>query len=119
MDNTLGKLITTLRLAKGMTLQDLAHHSDVPRSTLRDIEAGRVNHPRATTLSAIAEVLGVTVDDLTQRPQPQPSSNGTQPTAGVQVPAAQLALLITKWGEMRDDQRLLTLGFIDLLLGAD
>jgi transcriptional regulator with XRE-family HTH domain len=53
-----------LRLAKGMTQQDLANVADLALSVVVSLEAGRVADPRISTLQKIARALGVGVDDL-------------------------------------------------------
>ena len=55
--------IRRLRKKRGLTLKELAAHCDCSPGYLSRIETGAVN-PSVATLMAIAEVLGVTLDEL-------------------------------------------------------
>ncbi len=60
--------IRELRERKGVSLRELARRSGVGVATLSRIESGEAN-PRLSTLLQLAEVLGVFVGDLFQRPR--------------------------------------------------
>jgi DNA-binding XRE family transcriptional regulator len=45
--------------------EDLAHRAGLSSSTVRGIEAGRVSAPRWLTLRALADALGVEIEDIT------------------------------------------------------
>lgn len=63
----LGKHIELLREAKGMTQSDLARKSGVKRVTLATIEKGKSENPSVWLVQAIAEALGLGVDQLLDR----------------------------------------------------
>lgn len=66
MDAMLGGLISPLtawRKAVGLSQSALAEKAGVRAATLSDIETGKID-PRISTMKALAEALGVDVDDL-------------------------------------------------------
>jgi transcriptional regulator with XRE-family HTH domain len=65
----LGLNIAKTRNAKGMSQEHVAYAADLSRYTYQRIERGtsadgKASNPSAHTLMAIAQVLGVTLDDL-------------------------------------------------------
>ncbi len=60
----IGKAIQVVRLATGLTQEELARKADVPYTTLAKIESGMVVNPRMKTLQKIADALKVTIDYL-------------------------------------------------------
>jgi HTH-type transcriptional regulator/antitoxin HipB len=63
---TLRDRVRDLREAKGWTQAQLAARAKVERSTIQNIESGRVQRPN--TLAHVAEALGVKVAELTGEP---------------------------------------------------
>lgn len=59
--------IRQLREGKGVSLRELARLSGVGAATLSRIESGKAN-PRLSTLVLLADVLGVFVGDLFEKP---------------------------------------------------
>jgi transcriptional regulator with XRE-family HTH domain len=59
--------IGQLRKRKGVSLRELARRAGVGLATLSRIESGEAN-PRLSTLLQLAEVLGVFVGDLFEKP---------------------------------------------------
>ena len=59
--------IRQLRKRKGVSLRELARRAGVGLATLSRIESGEAN-PRLRTLLQLAEVLGVFVGDLFEKP---------------------------------------------------
>lgn len=55
--------MTAWRKAAGLTQAALAHRAGIRTSTVCNIENGKID-PRVSTMKAIAEVLGVDIDDL-------------------------------------------------------
>jgi transcriptional regulator with XRE-family HTH domain len=53
-----------VRLAKGMTQQQLAAAAETSWSVVAQIEQGKIPNPRLDTLQALAKALGVTVGGL-------------------------------------------------------
>jgi transcriptional regulator with XRE-family HTH domain len=53
-----------LRKAADLTQQQLANRAGLSMTAVVHIESGRIKDPRMSTLKAIAQVLGVTVNDL-------------------------------------------------------
>lgn len=56
----LASTIRTMREARGMTQEDLAHQAGITTGTLSKIERGRAN-PSWTTVDRIAQALGTTI----------------------------------------------------------
>lgn len=64
---TFGKRIKELRMAKGMTLDQLANATSSSKSYIWELENKDPPRPSAEKLGAIAQVLGVTTDYLIGR----------------------------------------------------
>ncbi|MBY0292850.1 MAG: helix-turn-helix domain-containing protein [Alphaproteobacteria bacterium] len=67
--HNLGHNLTFLRKSRGLTQNQLAQVSGIPRSTLSYIESGQGN-PSLKMLITIASVLGVTLEELLAPPRP-------------------------------------------------
>lgn len=66
MDNSakkLGKNISKIRLAKGMTQGDICRKLEVDRAYMSNIESGNKN-PTLSTITNLAKALGVSIDEL-------------------------------------------------------
>src|SRR5262245_36766924 len=61
---TLGDRIRTLRLARGMQLQDVARATTIDLATLWRIEGGITKNPSVQCLCVLARCFGVTTDEL-------------------------------------------------------
>ncbi len=62
--STIGQRIKELRELHNMKIKELSDKSGVGQSTISEIETGKAKNPKSETLSKLAKVLGVTVDDL-------------------------------------------------------
>ncbi len=60
----IGTSLKAARERAGWSRETLAHHSGVSWSAIAQIESGRRKDVRSSTLSALAEALGVSVDYL-------------------------------------------------------
>ena len=58
-----GENLKTLRIAKGLTLEQLAFEADIELSQVHRVEKGKIN-PTLTTLIALAKGLGITLAEL-------------------------------------------------------
>jgi transcriptional regulator with XRE-family HTH domain len=56
--------VRRLRLAAGLTQQQLATKAELSMSAVIHIENGRIPNPRLTTLRKLAKALGVSLDAL-------------------------------------------------------
>lgn len=63
VEEQFGKRVRELRLAKGLSQEELAFKSSVHRTYLGSIERGERN-PSLKNIAAIAEALGVTLSEL-------------------------------------------------------
>ena len=63
VEKRFGKRVRELRLAKGLSQEELAYRAGVHRTYLGGIERGERN-PALKNISAIAEALGVTLSEL-------------------------------------------------------
>ncbi len=64
----IGKRIRTAREARGITQEELARRAGVPLNRVGRIETGAVTDPRSSTLSRIADGLGMSVAELLEEP---------------------------------------------------
>ncbi|MBU5439457.1 helix-turn-helix domain-containing protein [Tissierella sp. MSJ-40] len=62
--SSLGNSIKELRQRYGMTIKELSDKSGVGQSTISEIETGKAKNPKSETLSKLASVLNVTIDEL-------------------------------------------------------
>lgn len=69
ISKNLGESLEYLRKARGLTQDQLAKISGIPRTTLSHIESGEGN-PSLTTLSKLALALGVPYEELLSAPKP-------------------------------------------------
>ncbi len=56
-----------LRKEKRLSQDKLARLADIPYNTLVKIESGKSNNPTFETLSKLADVFGISIDELTGR----------------------------------------------------
>ena len=63
-NNTLGNKIKKLRLARELTLEDVARAVGVGRSTVLKWETGTIANMRGDKIASLAEILGVTPQEL-------------------------------------------------------
>lgn len=68
----LGQMISMFRKEKGMTIDQLAEKSGVPKGTLNKIIGGITKAPTLETVRAIAYALGKTLDDLAPETKKSP-----------------------------------------------
>lgn len=66
------------RRARGLTQEQLAYAADVARATVQNIESGR-NNPTRVVVRALADVLGVDVDQITTHGDPRSAEVGQVP----------------------------------------
>ena len=60
----LGDNIKTLREKNKMTLKELADKSGVGQSTINDIEKAKAKNPKSETLSKLASIFHISMDEL-------------------------------------------------------
>ena len=58
-----GDKLKTLRITKGLTLEQLAFEADIELSQVHMVEKGKIN-PTLTTLLALAKALDITLAEL-------------------------------------------------------
>lgn len=61
----IGKRIKELRVAKGISQQELAAEIEYEKSNMSRLESGRVN-PKIATLYKVAKALGISVSDIVE-----------------------------------------------------
>lgn len=107
----IGKRLRELRVRAGLSQQALADRIGTTPLDIRRYESGRVEHPRADRLAALAQALGVSIDSLTSEDDPEPHDAPPPVTFRVR-----------EWGEwMRDlpqDARRIVLRVGDALRDA-
>lgn len=62
-DPKFGAALRALRISRGQTQQQLAVRAGITDTTMRGVELGRTT-PNRATLAAIANAMGMTVDEL-------------------------------------------------------
>lgn len=65
----LAKNIRRLRTKKGLAQEKLARLADISTATLVKIESGVAKEPTITTVTKIANALGVSIDELIRKDQ--------------------------------------------------
>ncbi len=75
--------VKELAQQRGWGLDELARHSNVKYSTVQRIWQNRTVNPRYDTLKAIADALGISVEELEQ---PETPLSPRQPEASIQTP---------------------------------
>jgi len=65
----LTRVLVQVRLERGVARGQVAHAVGVSLQTLAKIEQGRTTDPGFTTVLALAEALGISLDDLAERAQ--------------------------------------------------
>lgn len=60
----LGELVRGFRRRAGLTQQEVADLAGLSVAGLRDVEQGRVTRPRASTMRRLADVLGLSLDEM-------------------------------------------------------
>lgn len=59
----IGKRIKELRIAKGISQQELAAEIEYEKSNMSRLESGRIN-PKIATLYKVAKALGISLSDI-------------------------------------------------------
>jgi FMN phosphatase YigB (HAD superfamily)/DNA-binding XRE family transcriptional regulator len=67
LELVLGKQLQTARKSAGLTQQELCHKTGLSYSTLAKIERGAIKSPSVFTIQSIADVIGVSMDELLGR----------------------------------------------------
>lgn len=79
-EHGLGKQLQTARRAAGLTQQQLCHQANLSFSTLTKIERGAIKAPSIFTIQAIADALGVGLDELLGQTAPNSPTRQLQKT---------------------------------------
>ena len=64
MPMLLGERIARLRQAYGLSRKDLAERIHVSFEMIRQLESGKIQHPRIHHVQALAKVFGISLDTL-------------------------------------------------------
>lgn len=67
LEQALGKQLQAARRQAGLTQQQMCHQANLSYSTLAKIERGAIRSPSIFTILSIAEVLGLSLDELVGR----------------------------------------------------
>lgn len=115
MNKTMGQIITQYRKERGMTQKELAEHMNVTDKAVSKWERD-LSCPDIHSVPKLAEVLGVSVDELMQSTQAKPSSADELTKAFSialrAIPLAMgIAVVVGSWlGKLQPDQGLTMLG---------
>lgn len=72
--------INEYRKKRGLSIEELSEKSGVPIGTLSKINAGITKNPNLETVKAIAYALGITLDDLDDKPRSKTVKLSTKET---------------------------------------
>lgn len=61
------KNLAKLRKQRGLTQEGLARKADISYHTIIKLESGGINNPKIETVAKLADVLGVSIDNLIGR----------------------------------------------------
>lgn len=75
MNPTLSESLKRWRKARGLTQQKLAEKAGVSLIVVTKVEQGFTKDPVMSSLVKLADVLGVTIDELIGRTPPKPPKN--------------------------------------------
>jgi DNA-binding XRE family transcriptional regulator len=81
--------IRRLRIAAGLTQQQLATQAGLAISSVIHMEKGRAPNPRLSTLRALAKVLNCGLDELTKEEEPPQTKDEAKPRGGRKKGGAQ------------------------------
>lgn len=91
-NRSMGETISTLRKEKGMTQKDLADQLGITDKAVSKWERN-VAYPDTATIPALAEILGVSVEDLLNaKAAPAPASRGADDILNLVLKAMPLAM---------------------------
>lgn len=91
-NRSMGETISTLRKEKGMTQKDLADQLGITDKAVSKWERN-VAYPDTATISALAEILGVSVEELLNaKAAPVPASKGADDILNLVLKAVPLAM---------------------------
>jgi len=74
-----------LMRARGINEAELARQSSIPQPTLHKILSGRTDDPRASTLKALANTFGISIDELLLGVDVSQQSNSTAKTQSIAI----------------------------------
>lgn len=119
----LGDLVSFYRKQAGLTIDELAEISGVPKGTLNKIIGGVTKAPTLDNMKAIARALGKTLADFDDNPiepkkSPAPAEASTEEISLEESNALLEALGYIKPGEQISDEDLAFLGHVIGLLDA-
>jgi len=81
MQLTIGQRIKIARIRHNLTQVQLAERINLSKTALSQIESGETTDPRMSTLIALADALGVTMDYLAGRADAKESERAPDETA--------------------------------------
>lgn len=70
-ETSLGQRLRKLREGRGWSLSDLARETEISRSYLYELEAGRRKNPTQNVLQRLSEALGTDLSDLVEGEEPE------------------------------------------------
>jgi transcriptional regulator with XRE-family HTH domain len=85
MSVDIGERIRSLRMARGLSQEEVARRTGIGLKSYGDLERGRTRDPHYSTLRGVARALGVRVEELLEEPVPlDEAPQGTGPTEAEQ-----------------------------------
>ena len=110
-ENSMAKRIKELRLARGLTLEQVAAVVGVGKSTVRKWETGMIANMRRDKISALAKALGVTPEYLMGWEEKEVSLDKPELTEGEKM-------LLDLFNRVPEDRQQLVLQMIRAALGS-
>ncbi|TYB38686.1 tetratricopeptide repeat protein [Micromonospora sp. AP08] len=98
--DSVGELVRSARMDRGLTQADLAERAGVSVGLVRDLEQGRSGRPRARSLQALADALGLPDDERARITRPaRPPQRQHVDAAGPAQLSVLGPLLVTRAGQ--------------------
>jgi len=110
-ENSMAKKIKKLRLARGLTLEQVATAVGVGKSTVRKWETGMIANMRRDKIASLAKVLGVTPEYLMGWKEKEFSLDKPELTEGEKI-------LLDLFNRIPEDRQQLVLQMIRAALGS-
>lgn len=110
-ENSMARRIRDLRIARGLTLEQVADVVGVGKSTVRKWETGLIANMRRDKIAALAQALGVTPEYLMGWDEKEKSPDERQLTEGEKT-------LLDLFNRVPEEQQQLVLQMIRAALGS-
>lgn len=81
-DDEFGEVLREMRVAAGLSQEELADRADLSADAIASLERGRRKHPRASTVAALVRALGLSPDEQATLTRAARGRTGSPPPGG-------------------------------------